>query len=350
MKQIERSAIKQLISASTIATLTFSLSVFNLTAITWTVSTSAPACAAPATAARSAATANKAAAGARSNKSHKNSKNNKNNKSSMRGGRHHHVVAHDQNHINATVPVAPAIQTDPKVLEVLKYGARKHAEGNYDEAEAAFRHVLSRAPNTVDAFYNLGALAERKGDLIGALSDYRAALALKPNDKQLADAVQSVEKSLKARSSNFNENARQAVSTPGPFSGALPGGGQYNSQAFRAPGAAIDANMPVLGVSDGSMPTQDLPPVLPVDGGAFQLSSNKNGAVPPVLGVSPTSSSYAAPAVQQAPAQPPVIGAAPRSHPVARQVLNRALNTGTSMGLRAVGLHCPACQLFRFRF
>jgi tetratricopeptide (TPR) repeat protein len=243
------------------------------------------------------------------------------------------LAAHEQqNHINAAIPVAPP--ADQKVLEVLKYGARKHAEGNYDEAEAAFRHVLSRAPNTVDAFYNLGSLAERKGDLIGALSDYRAALALKPNDKQLIEAVQSVERSLKERSaSTFKENTRPQ---------------------FQPPSSAIDANMPVLNISEGSLAPQDRPPVLPVDGGAFQLSSNKNGTVPAVLGVMPSSSSYPV-ASQQAPAQPPlsqppVVGAAPRSHPVARQVLNRALNTGTSMGLRAVGLHCPACQLFRFRF
>jgi hypothetical protein len=50
------------------------------------------------------------------------------------------------------------------------------------------------------------------------------------------------------------------------------------------------------------------------------------------------------------PAAPPVVGVAPRSHPVARMFLNTALNQGASIGLRAAGLHCPACHLMRFRF
>lgn len=93
---------------------------------------------------------------------------------------------------------ANAQQANPAGLaEILRYGTRKHAQGNLAEAEAAFKHVLSRDPQNVDAFFDLGALAEQRGDLFTALSDYRAALALHPGDAQIKEAVASVEASIK---------------------------------------------------------------------------------------------------------------------------------------------------------
>lgn len=258
---------------------------------------------------------------------------------------------------------------DAEVTAVLKYGARKHAEGNFEEAEAAFRHVLSRDPSNVDAFYDLGALAERKGDLIGALSSYRAALALKPHDKEIADAVNSVEKTLRNRPAfGFRENHRPVSHGPAvPFASygvpvsrpAYEGAPVLNSAVLDP--TALNApylNSPYINSSyasaQGAANSADYPPVVAspqlgmsadptvVPPGTFQLSSAKNGVLAPTLGVTPASASL--------PATPPVVGAAPRSHPVARQLLNTALNSGTSIGLRAVGLHCPACHLIRFRF
>ncbi|GEM_PF-499540 len=277
-------------------------------------------------------------------------------------------------------------KADAEVTAVLKYGARKHNEGNYEEAEAAFRHVLSRDPANVDAFYDLGALAERKGDLIGALSSYRAALALKPHDKEIAEAVSSIEKSLRnCPAFSFRENHRQAargqfglpgVSSAAPASTYAPTSASSSAPAYASgstpnaapaqfPAIAGDSSMgfdgapvltaPVLNsaVLPGSAAEQ--PPLiaspqlgaLPVDPvtvapGTFQLSSAKNGLLAPTMGVTPASATL--------PAAPPVVGVAPRSHPVARMFLNTALNQGASIGLRAAGLHCPACHLMRFRF
>ena len=269
-------------------------------------------------------------------------------------------------------------KADAEVTAVLKYGARKHNEGNYEEAEAAFRHVLSRDPANVDAFYDLGALAERKGDLIGALSSYRAALALKPHDKEIAEAVSSIEKTLRNRPAfSFRENRRQAnrgqfglpgVSSAAPASTNAPAyasGSNPAAAPAQFPAIAGDSSIgfdgapvlssPVLNsaVTPGSAAEQ--PPLiaspqlgaLQVDPvtiapGTFQLSSAKNGLLAPTMGVTPVSTAL--------PAAPPVVGVAPRSHPVARMFLNTALNQGASIGLRAAGLHCPACHLMRFRF
>ncbi|MBA4076628.1 MAG: hypothetical protein C0508_16415 [Cyanobacteria bacterium PR.023] len=269
-------------------------------------------------------------------------------------------------------------KADAEVTAVLKYGARKHNEGNYEEAEAAFRHVLCRDPANVDAFYDLGALAERKGDLIGALSSYRAALALKPHDKEIAEAVSSIEKTLRNRPAfSFRENHRQAnrgqFGLPG-VSSAVPASANAPVQFPAAAPAAAPAQFPAIAgdssigfdgapvlsapvLNSAVMPgsAAEQPPLiaspqlgaLPVDPvtvapGTFQLSSAKNGLLAPTMGVTPGSTAL--------PAAPPVVGVAPRSHPVARMFLNTALNQGASIGLRAAGLHCPACHLMRFRF
>ena len=262
------------------------------------------------------------------------------------------------------------LKADAEVTAVLKYGARKHAEGNYEEAEAAFRHVLSRDPANVDAFYDLGALDERKGDLIGALSSYRAALALKPHDKEIAEAVSSIEKTLRNRPAfSFRENHRQpargqfglpgvssAASAPvsAPLSAPVPVPALAGDSSVGFDGAPV-LSAPVLNSAVMPGSTVDQPPliaapqlgVVPVDPvtsapGTFQLSSAKNGLLAPTMGVTPSSTTL--------PATPPVVGVAPRSHPVARMFLNTALNQGASIGLRAAGLHCPACHLMRFRF
>ncbi|MFA6208778.1 MAG: tetratricopeptide repeat protein [Candidatus Obscuribacterales bacterium] len=275
-------------------------------------------------------------------------------------------------HIDKGSPV----KGDAEVTAVLKYGARKHAEGNFDEAEAAFRHVLSRDPSNVDAFYDLGALAERKGDLIGALSSYRAALALKPHDKEIADAVNSIEKTLRNRPAfGFRENHRPvsrgpavpfasygipvSVPVPSPISApAYESAPFFNSPVDSSALNAPYLNSPYLNTQNLPFNSPDYPPVVAspqlgvsadpttVPPGTFQLSSAKNGVLAPTLGA--TAASAALPSAL--PSTPPVVGVAPRSHPVARQLLNTALNSGTSIGLRAVGLHCPACHLIRFRF
>lgn len=255
----------------------------------------------------------------------------------------------------------PGQRAEAEVASVLRYGARKHAEGNYEEAEAAFRHVLSRDPSNVDAFYDLGALAERKGDFIAALSSYRAALALKPHDKEIAEAVSSIEKALRNRPAfSFRGNPAASftpTSTPasplGQFPSLIP-----DSSATYA-GAPV-LTSPVLSAPNLNTPAfpaaADLPPLVAspqlgpallvdpttIAPGTFQLSSAKNGLLAPTLGVTPAAAAL--------PATPPVVGVAPRSHPVARMFLNTALNQGASIGLRAAGLHCPACHFLRFRF
>lgn len=99
----------------------------------------------------------------------------------------------------------------PAEVALLAKGATLHKEGKVEEAEVIFKQVLSNNPRSVDAFYDLGAIAEGRGDLVGALSFYRAALALRSGDKELLEAVTSTESALrKGAASIKNENRKEA--------------------------------------------------------------------------------------------------------------------------------------------
>ncbi len=259
------------------------------------------------------------------------------------------------------IPLSPRVDSlttavklsDKATLDMLRFGALRHAQGQFDEAETAFRQVLARDSNNVDAFYNLGSLAERRGDLIAALSHYRAAQALKPNDHQIGDAVHSVEKTL--RSAPFSNNYLHPSHTSHILNPSRP---SYTASSAPVASASLlveplaQANQfpdppagsdqyPVLSALSAPDPVPSVTGS-PDSPGTFQLSSSKNAALAPTLGVVP-SSGAALPS-------PPVLGVKPRSHPIARAALNGALNTGASMGLRAVGLHCPVCHFLRFNF
>ncbi|MBX9572493.1 MAG: tetratricopeptide repeat protein [Candidatus Obscuribacterales bacterium] len=67
----------------------------------------------------------------------------------------------------------------------------------YDEAEKLFKKVLTLTPKNADAKYNLGAIAEWRGNLASALRYYKDALALKPGDGDIQKAVSDVQNRMK---------------------------------------------------------------------------------------------------------------------------------------------------------
>lgn len=218
-----------------------------------------------------------------------------------------------------TNEIKPVI-SDPESDRLLRLGALKHREGQLSEAEDNFRQVLGRDPQNVDAFFNLGALAEGRGDLITALGHYRAAHALSPRDLQIGEAVQSLESQLKRNPS---------LSVAPPVAGAV-------TLPVANPGVrAMDRT---VAVQPFSLPESDPVPVQ--DGQVFQLRSNQNAMTPPVLPVG-----NATPPTLTVGAPRPSTGKV-----VARAALGMALNIGASYALRGTGLHCPVCRLVRLRF
>jgi tetratricopeptide (TPR) repeat protein len=80
--------------------------------------------------------------------------------------------------------------------ETLRNAMRLYSQGRTDEAEKQFRKALSINKNSSDAYYNLGVIDEAKGDLQGALSNYRSASRINPADTDLANAISGVETKL----------------------------------------------------------------------------------------------------------------------------------------------------------
>ena len=219
-----------------------------------------------------------------------------------------------------------------KAKEMLAQGTQRFKQGSHYEAEALFKSVLCIDPNNADAFYNLGALKEHRQDLVEALSNYRAALALKPQDRQIQDAVHSVELAM-SRQGQIALQANQADSES-PFLGLAPD--------FRKQKVLTDLfpDRPPNGIVDGgpdniAAPSGDCP--FKLRGQQDALNAGAGASALPVV------------PVVQAPAQQPVMQQT-KSRPVVRAAVNQALNVGTSYALRSVGLHCPLCHIVRFRF
>ncbi|MBK7841979.1 MAG: tetratricopeptide repeat protein [Candidatus Obscuribacter sp.] len=164
--------------------------------------------------------------------------------------------------------------------------------------------MLSQDPQNVDAFFNLGALAEGRGDLIVALGHYRAAHALNPKDKQITEAVSSMEKALKQGGNGsdtritrscFSLTPAFALPHPLPVGGTIASPVDFTNTGFGGSlsafpqrpqgqnlltpsGYSASAAAPVL------LPSADPAPVSQ-DGQLFQLTGTQNAAMPPVVPV-----------------------------------------------------------------
>lgn len=86
-----------------------------------------------------------------------------------------------------------------RVNGLLSTGLDSFSKGNLQKAEASFHEVLQHDPNNPDAFFNLGVVAEKRGDLLASLYFYQVAQKLRPQDADVQEAVLSVENKLCAR-------------------------------------------------------------------------------------------------------------------------------------------------------
>jgi tetratricopeptide (TPR) repeat protein len=107
-------------------------------------------------------------------------------------------------------PIEP--QTDysvvPDPAEVFDHAVKEYVAGHMLEAKKLFEDVINIDPKNADAQFNLGAILEWKNDLPNALKHYQAALSLKPDDREIREAVQAVEYKIKNRTA-LETQARQ---------------------------------------------------------------------------------------------------------------------------------------------
>ena len=66
--------------------------------------------------------------------------------------------------------------------ETLKRAISLYSKGDTVAAEQAFKQVVAMDNKNADAYFNLGVIAESKGDLQAALMNYRSAYHLRPTD------------------------------------------------------------------------------------------------------------------------------------------------------------------------
>lgn len=77
---------------------------------------------------------------------------------------------------------------------MLKRATDLYSRGDTAEAERMFKKVLTLDSRNADAHYNLGAIAEARGDTAQALNEYRIASQINPGDQELKDAVAQIER------------------------------------------------------------------------------------------------------------------------------------------------------------
>lgn len=201
-------------------------------------------------------------------------------------------------------PVAPKAVMSTR--ELLQVGTKKFNQGDRLGAAVAFKQVLISDPHNVDAMYNLGAISEQRGDLVSALGLYKSALAEKPSDSDIQQAVASVEAQF---------SGRRAAGTP------LIGGAQY---AQSSPNVQLNAEVPQ------PAPQRQL----------FGLANSNNAALQNQFGGYPTLSAQ----IPQPAAQPQ-----PRQQTQHSSVAKNTIINGLHYGLMSVpftgGAACPICGL-----
>jgi tetratricopeptide (TPR) repeat protein len=159
----------------------------------------------------------------------------------------------------ATTPTTP--EEEEAVKTLLKGGISKHQAGDDRSAEALFKKALALDAENADAFYNLGAIAESRGDLTLALSDYRAALKCNPYDNGLIAVIEEVKRSMAARANPqlHTYETRMTTSNSMPaaapsFAVALPA--NRNQYQMGIPNqTAMSRQLPIQGQTEASRPT-----------------------------------------------------------------------------------------------
>jgi len=222
----------------------------------------------------------------------------------------------------------PSISKQDLAKNLLRQGLKLHAQGQTQQAERLFRRVLAVDPRNADAFFNLGSLAEARKDLITALTDYRAALNLKPGEHDFQTAVSAIEREL-------NENSNDNL-----------GAGEPSSQRFSAPTFAPDT---AIAAPDTAMAAADTPIV--GTGSAltpFQLKSAQNNAallnLQPSMVPSMNMPSNMVPSMNvSSPLATPTLNVSSptRNH----STFSAVLSIGAGLVLRGSGLHCPICRI-----
>jgi tetratricopeptide (TPR) repeat protein len=230
---------------------------------------------------------------------------------------------------------------DAPVQALLKSGMAAHRGGQTQMAEAHFKAALSLDPRCADAFYNLGSIAESKGDLLSALTNYRAALGINPLDRELQNAVKSVEddvaKSRATASSAAKNQPVKTVASNAKSKNAMPKTAPPFNHANGYQGASYAGYTP----STAYVPSS-------ADSKLFNLQTAQNDALMQAQGNYPPLANVSQPAI-------PVYNVSQQSAPLLSvnqpnqtkppNHSSSGVNSVLNVLMMSTPLHCPICRL-----
>jgi tetratricopeptide (TPR) repeat protein len=93
--------------------------------------------------------------------------------------------------------------SESTVNALLRNGMSKHKAGDDAAAEHYFKQALDIDHENANALFNLGVIAEQRGDLDLALREYGAALKSEPDDRDLQAAQLQVKQSIATREASI---------------------------------------------------------------------------------------------------------------------------------------------------
>ncbi len=224
-------------------------------------------------------------------------------------------------------PSPQAQGADPAVTGLLRQALDEHNKGRDSESEKLYRQVLAKEPFNAHASFNLGAISERRGDLTAALGHYHTALLADPNDRQLQEAVASVEDQI--------AHSQKPVFT-NPLRATASGSTLLQGRA---------SQLTACGDTDyttGGAPGQALVPQAAPDFRLFQQAPISAPLIPPRRRLPQATTALAPPAVLPITQQtPPSANKAVFKSAAKAAVITAIRFAPGSMG----GLHCPLCRL-----
>jgi len=83
----------------------------------------------------------------------------------------------------------PPIKYPPNLQKLMVEAMGFYRSGKTEEAKTSFEHIFSLYPDCVDACFNLGSLAEKRGDTEAAIIYYSHAQQIEPADEQIRAAL-----------------------------------------------------------------------------------------------------------------------------------------------------------------
>jgi tetratricopeptide (TPR) repeat protein len=107
--------------------------------------------------------------------------------------------------LSRTFSEAAVLAQNLSVENDLREAISLHSQGRLLEAENILKSIVDRDPGNVDAFYSLGALAEKRGDLKGALEYYTLALQSSPADLEIKNAVSDLSRRVQVSGNGSSE-------------------------------------------------------------------------------------------------------------------------------------------------